>query len=222
MGTIDKHALVEKLFKIKSGMWSTSPEAATIDRVLRLVNKMDCNAECSYRKIEFGYLDYCGWTQDGKRNLYKCHDCGYETTEGQIEWCPMCGRCFSRRAKDEVIENTRAVRERKRIENERLMLKPIPLEQLKKSVGRPVYIEDRYADQDCNRSVWAIVNDPQGNCTNNRLAFMAQSNENASSICCWRAWPTKPTMAEREAVPWLEAEELEYVDVYRCDEQEGE
>ena len=26
MGTIDKHAIVDKLFKIKSRMWSTSPE----------------------------------------------------------------------------------------------------------------------------------------------------------------------------------------------------
>ena len=206
MGTIDKHALVDKLFKIKSGMWSTSPEAATIDRVLRLVNKMDCDTECNCRRLEFGYLDYCGWTQDGKRNLYKCHDCGYETTEGQIEWCPMCGRCFSRRAKDEVIENTRAVRDRQRLENERLMLKPIPLEQLKKSVGRPVYIEDR-DDHDC--SGWAIVENPDGDCMNRRAIYMALRNEDASSAGCWRAWPTKPTRAEREAVPWLEAEELE-------------
>ena len=49
MGTIDKHALVEKLLKIKSRMWSTSPEAATIDRVLRLVNKMDCDTESALR-----------------------------------------------------------------------------------------------------------------------------------------------------------------------------
>ena len=210
MGTIDKHALVDKLFKIKSGMWSTSPEAATIDRVLRLVNKLDCDTECNCRRLEFGHLDYCGWTQDGKRNLYKCHDCGYKTTEGQIEWCPMCGRCFSRRAKDGVIENTRAVRERQRLENERLMLKPIPLEQLKKSVGRPVYIEDRYPDPDFDFQGWAIVHDSKGDCMNCCLAYLAQNYENASSACCWRAWPTKPTRAEREAVPWLEAEELEW------------